>query len=162
MSQHETQRLSRWEYEYPTARESSIAAALVRSVTPNRHRRPSNHNGHTRFRLLSECNVCKIGSDMTAHMVKKQSHQPLHVNGRSKAMYRAGRYVVLASLCALCYSNSVQGELVHDDVWAIVNNPDVRADSSLRKIFSDDFWGKPMSDNTSHKSYRPLCILTFK
>uniref|UniRef100_A0A3B5K2A9 dolichyl-phosphate-mannose--protein mannosyltransferase n=1 Tax=Takifugu rubripes TaxID=31033 RepID=A0A3B5K2A9_TAKRU len=74
----------------------------------------------------------------------------------------AGRYVVLASLCALCYSNSVHGELVHDDVWAIVNNPDVRADSSLRKIFSDDFWGKPMSDNTSHKSYRPLCILTFK
>lgn len=99
---------------------------------------------------------------MTAHMVKKQSHQPLHVNGRHKAMYRAGRYVVLASLCALCYSNSVHGELVHDDVWAIVNNPDVRADSSLRKIFSDDFWGKPMSDNTSHKSYRPLCILTFK
>lgn len=99
---------------------------------------------------------------MTAHMVKKQSHQPLHVNGRPKAMYRAGRYVVLASLCALCYSNSVHGELVHDDVWAIVNNPDVRADSSLRKIFSDDFWGKPMSDNTSHKSYRPLCILTFK
>ncbi|TWW73551.1 protein O-mannosyl-transferase TMTC1 isoform X2 [Takifugu flavidus] len=99
---------------------------------------------------------------MTAHMVKKQSHQPLHVNGRPRAMYRAGRYVVLASLCALCYSNSVHGELVHDDVWAIVNNPDVRADSSLRKIFSDDFWGKPMSDNTSHKSYRPLCILTFK
>uniref|UniRef100_H2RZ30 dolichyl-phosphate-mannose--protein mannosyltransferase n=1 Tax=Takifugu rubripes TaxID=31033 RepID=H2RZ30_TAKRU len=96
------------------ARESSIAAALVRSITPDRHRQPT------------------------------------------------GRYVVLASLCALCYSNSVHGELVHDDVWAIVNNPDVRADSSLRKIFSDDFWGKPMSDNTSHKSYRPLCILTFK
>uniref|UniRef100_H3CJ21 dolichyl-phosphate-mannose--protein mannosyltransferase n=1 Tax=Tetraodon nigroviridis TaxID=99883 RepID=H3CJ21_TETNG len=75
--------------------------------------------------------------------------------------YRAGRYVVLASLCVLCYGNSVHGELVHDDVWAIVNNPDVRADSSLRKIFSNDFW-KPMSDNTSHKSYRPLCILTFK
>lgn len=162
MSQHETHRLSRRESWYPTARESSIAAAPVRAITPNRHRRPSNHNGHIRFLLLSEWNVWKIRSDMTAHMAKKQSHQPLHVNGRPKVLYRAGRYVVLVSLCALCYSNSIHGELVHDDVWAIVNNPDVRADSSLRKIFSDDFWGKPMSDNTSHKSYRPLCILTFK
>lgn len=99
---------------------------------------------------------------MTAQMVKRRGHQPQLVSGRLEGMYKAGRYVVLASLCALCYSNSVHGELVHDDVWAIVNNPDVRPGSSLRKVFSNDFWGKPMSDNTSHKSYRPLCILTFK
>lgn len=99
---------------------------------------------------------------MTAQIVKKRGHQPQLVSRRLEGMYRASRYVVLAGLCALCYSNSVHGELVHDDVWAIVNNPDVRAGSSLRSIFSNDFWGKPMSDNTSHKSYRPLCILTFK
>ncbi|KAM9327505.1 protein O-mannosyl-transferase TMTC1 isoform 1-T1 [Pholidichthys leucotaenia] len=74
----------------------------------------------------------------------------------------AGRYAALAAVCALCYGNSLHGELVHDDVWAIVNNPDVRPGSSLRNIFSDDFWGKRMADNTSHKSYRPLCVLTFK
>ncbi|KAF6722281.1 Transmembrane and TPR repeat-containing protein 1 [Oryzias melastigma] len=72
------------------------------------------------------------------------------------------RYAALVAACALCYSNSLRGELVHDDVWAIVNNPDVRAGSSLRSIFSNDFWGKKMADNTSHKSYRPLCVLTFK
>lgn len=99
---------------------------------------------------------------MTSQIVKNKCLEPPQVSRRPEAMYRAGRYVLLASLCALCYSNSVHGELVHDDVWAIVNNPDVRPDSSFRKIFSDDFWGKPMSDNTSHKSYRPLCILTFK
>ncbi|XP_030643209.1 protein O-mannosyl-transferase TMTC1 [Chanos chanos] len=71
-------------------------------------------------------------------------------------------YAVLVAVCALCYSNSLNGEFVHDDVWAISNNPDVRPGSSLRNIFSNDFWGKRMSDNTSHKSYRPLCILTFK
>ncbi|KAI5093952.1 transmembrane and TPR repeat-containing protein 1 isoform X1 [Silurus meridionalis] len=71
-------------------------------------------------------------------------------------------YCALISACALCYSNSLWGELVHDDVWAIVNNPDVRPGSSLRSIFSNDFWGKRMADNTSHKSYRPLCVLTFK
>ncbi|KAK7878893.1 hypothetical protein WMY93_030827 [Mugilogobius chulae] len=69
---------------------------------------------------------------------------------------------VLCVLCVLCYGNSLHGELVHDDVWAIVNNPDVRSSSSLRDVFSDDFWGKRMKDNTSHKSYRPLCVLSFR
>ncbi|KAF5897177.1 transmembrane and TPR repeat-containing protein 1-like, partial [Clarias magur] len=68
----------------------------------------------------------------------------------------------LLAACALCYSNALWGEFVHDDVWAIVNNPDVRPGSSLLSIFTDDFWGKRMADNTSHKSYRPLCVLTFK
>ncbi|CAL8405487.1 unnamed protein product [Arctogadus glacialis] len=73
----------------------------------------------------------------------------------------AGRYAALLALCALCYGNSLRGEFVHDDVWAIVNNPDVRPSASLRSVFTGDFWGKRMADNTSHKSYRPLCVLTF-
>nr|XP_033809118.1 protein O-mannosyl-transferase TMTC1 [Geotrypetes seraphini] len=68
----------------------------------------------------------------------------------------------LALVCALCYYNSLRGEFVHDDVWAILNNPDVRSTAPLSNIFSNDFWGKSMAENTSHKSYRPLCILTFK
>uniref|UniRef100_A0A8C2PM37 dolichyl-phosphate-mannose--protein mannosyltransferase n=1 Tax=Cyprinus carpio TaxID=7962 RepID=A0A8C2PM37_CYPCA len=72
------------------------------------------------------------------------------------------RYAALVAVCALCYSNSLWGEFVHDDIWAITNNPDVRPGSSLQSIFTNDFWGKRMADNTSHKSYRPLCILTFK
>ncbi|XP_060759371.1 protein O-mannosyl-transferase TMTC1 isoform X2 [Neoarius graeffei] len=71
-------------------------------------------------------------------------------------------YGALLAACALCYGNSLRGEFVHDDVWAIVNNPDMRPASSLRSIFTNDFWGKRMADNTSHKSYRPLCALTFK
>ncbi|XP_053924990.1 protein O-mannosyl-transferase TMTC1 isoform X2 [Cuculus canorus] len=70
--------------------------------------------------------------------------------------------LVLAGLCALCYGNSLRGEFVHDDVWAIVNNPDVRAGSPVAAAFANDFWGKRMDENTSHKSYRPLCVLTFK
>ena len=69
---------------------------------------------------------------------------------------------VLAGLCALCYGNSLRGEFVHDDVWAIVNNPDVRAAAPVAAAFTNDFWGKRMAENTSHKSYRPLCVLTFK
>ncbi|EPY73733.1 hypothetical protein CB1_002578011 [Camelus ferus] len=43
----------------------------------------------------------------------------------------------------LCYGRSLRGEFVHDDVWAIVNNPDVRPGAPLHwGIFSNDFWGK--------------------
>ncbi|CAN8212674.1 unnamed protein product [Coccothraustes coccothraustes] len=74
----------------------------------------------------------------------------------------AAAAAVLAGLCALCYGNSLRGEFVHDDVWAIVNNPDVRAAAPVSAAFANDFWGKRMAENTSHKSYRPLCVLTFK
>ncbi|XP_020035551.1 protein O-mannosyl-transferase TMTC1 isoform X3 [Castor canadensis] len=75
----------------------------------------------------------------------------------------AGAAALLAGASCLCYSRSLQGEFVHDDVWAIVNNPDVRPGAPLRwDIFANDFWGKGMAENTSHKSYRPLCVLTFK
>ncbi|XP_074925300.1 protein O-mannosyl-transferase TMTC1 isoform X4 [Chelonoidis abingdonii] len=74
----------------------------------------------------------------------------------------AAAALLLAGLCALCYGNSLRGEFVHDDVWAIVNNPDVRAAAPWAGVFANDFWGKGMAENTSHKSYRPLCVLTFK
>ncbi|KAK1168848.1 protein O-mannosyl-transferase TMTC1-like [Acipenser oxyrinchus oxyrinchus] len=98
---------------------------------------------------------------MTAHAQDKASLPRLLpiLFGPGKGMCW---YIVLFSVCALCYSNSLQGEFVHDDVWAINNNPDVRPGSSMKSIFFNDFWGKRMADNTSHKSYRPLCILTFK
>ncbi|XP_063073013.1 protein O-mannosyl-transferase TMTC1 isoform X1 [Engraulis encrasicolus] len=98
---------------------------------------------------------------MTAHN-REKINRPLRVSALSGPGKGILRYAVLLAVCSLCYSNSVRGEFVHDDVWAITNNPDVRPGSSLRSIFSNDFWGKRMSDNTSHKSYRPLCILTFK
>ncbi|XP_040828200.1 protein O-mannosyl-transferase TMTC1 isoform X1 [Ochotona curzoniae] len=76
---------------------------------------------------------------------------------------RAGAAALLVGASCLCYGRSLQGEFVHDDVWAIVNNPDVRPGAPLRGgVFSNDFWGKGMAENTSHKSYRPLCVLTFK
>lgn len=100
--------------------------------------------------------------DMTVSGREKKGHQQGRLLLQLEVAWAAACYVALLVLCSLCYSNSLYGELVHDDVWAIVNNPDVRPGSSLRNIFRNDFWGKRMADNTSHKSYRPLCILTFK
>ncbi|XP_076424477.1 protein O-mannosyl-transferase TMTC1 isoform X5 [Peromyscus maniculatus bairdii] len=75
----------------------------------------------------------------------------------------AGAAALLAGASCLCYGRSLRGEFVHDDVWAIVNNPDVRPGTPLRwAVFANDFWGKGLADSTSHKSYRPLCVLSFR
>lgn len=75
----------------------------------------------------------------------------------------AGAAALLTGASCLCYGRSLRGEFVHDDVWAIVNNPDVRPGASLRwAVFANDFWGKGLADSTSHKSYRPLCVLSFR
>lgn len=71
-------------------------------------------------------------------------------------------YALVASVGALTYSNSLNGEFVHDDIPAIVTNADVTGGNSVLKIFKNDFWGTPMSDTGSHKSYRPLTTLTFR
>ncbi|CAH2207813.1 jg25648 [Pararge aegeria aegeria] len=71
-------------------------------------------------------------------------------------------YALVASVGALTYSNSLHGEFVHDDIPAIVTNADVTGANPVVKIFKNDFWGTPMSDTGSHKSYRPLTTLTFR
>ncbi|XP_069894367.1 protein O-mannosyl-transferase TMTC1 isoform X1 [Dipodomys merriami] len=84
-------------------------------------------------------------------------------HGLAPSAAGAGAAALLAGAGCLCHAGSLRGEFVHDDVWAIVNNPDVRPGAPLlRGVFADDFWGKGMAENSSHKSYRPLCVLTFR
>ena len=45
---------------------------------------------------------------------------------------------------------------------AIVKNPDLLPTTPLWNVFVDDFWGTPLRHSGSHKSYRPLCVLTFR
>ena len=37
-----------------------------------------------------------------------------------------------------------------------------RSNSPLSEVFRNDFWGMPLSDPESHKSYRPLTVLSFR
>ncbi|CAG0925291.1 unnamed protein product, partial [Notodromas monacha] len=39
---------------------------------------------------------------------------------------------------------------------------DVRPDSPIANVFINDFWGHRLTSNISHKSYRPLTVLTFR
>lgn len=70
--------------------------------------------------------------------------------------------VVVSCVSVLCYFNSCKGAFVFDDSEAIVGNKDLSPDIPLGKLFLHDFWGTNVSSNTSHKSYRPLTILTFR
>ncbi|XP_047989532.1 protein O-mannosyl-transferase TMTC1-like [Leguminivora glycinivorella] len=89
----------------------------------------------------------------TLPMVREESPR----FNRDLALY--GTVVITA---VLSYINSLNGEFVHDDIPAVVMNPDVIGTNSLRKVFENDFWGTPMSDVNSHKSYRPLTTLSFR
>ena len=65
-------------------------------------------------------------------------------------------------LALLSYLPSVWGEFVFDDAEAILKNEDVTSNTSIWKVFSDDFWGVPIAKRSSHKSYRPLTVMTYQ
>lgn len=76
-------------------------------------------------------------------------------------MYR--QEIVVGCIALLVFGNSIAGEFAYDDRGAIIDNLDVSsADHGLREIFSHDFWGAHMSTKMSHKSYRPICVLSFR
>ncbi|KAG1705457.1 Transmembrane and TPR repeat-containing protein 2 [Nymphon striatum] len=45
---------------------------------------------------------------------------------------------------------------------AIKTNYDLLPTTPWANIFYNDFWGTPLTHSGSHKSYRPLCVLTFR
>ncbi|XP_075712919.1 protein O-mannosyl-transferase TMTC3 [Rhinoderma darwinii] len=69
---------------------------------------------------------------------------------------------VLSCVVVLCYWNSLFCGFVFDDVSAILDNKDLHPSTPIKKLFQNDFWGTPMSEERSHKSYRPLTVLTFR
>ena len=68
--------------------------------------------------------------------------------------------VAIASF--ICYVNSAWGDFVYDDLNAISKNQDLNPETPISNVFANDFWGIKLSHNSSHKSYRPLTVLTFR
>ena len=61
------------------------------------------------------------------------------------------------------YLSSLDGDFVFDDHRGILTNDDLDASkTSLLDLFQHDFWGGLMSRVESHKSYRPLTVLTYR
>ncbi|XP_017359067.1 protein O-mannosyl-transferase TMTC4 isoform X1 [Cebus imitator] len=70
--------------------------------------------------------------------------------------------LVVGLVAIVCFARSYDGDFVFDDSEAIVNNKDLQAETPLSDLWHHDFWGSRLSSNTSHKSYRPLTVLTFR
>ncbi|XP_026324290.1 transmembrane and TPR repeat-containing protein 4-like [Hyposmocoma kahamanoa] len=67
--------------------------------------------------------------------------------------------LVLAS--SLPFMFTLHGDFVFDDSEAIIKNKDVVSESWM-DAFNNDFWGTDIKSNLSHKSYRPLTIISFR
>ena len=70
--------------------------------------------------------------------------------------------LILLTAAVMCFGNSYDGHFVFDDAEAIETNKDVTGEVSIADTFSHDFWGGKLKSNTSHKSYRPLTVLSFR
>lgn len=70
---------------------------------------------------------------------------------------------VVFTAAIVCFVNSIDASFAFDDSEAIINNKDLNpASSNLSDLFFHDFWGNKIDSNVSHKSYRPLTVLTFR
>ncbi|XP_055889730.1 protein O-mannosyl-transferase TMTC3-like isoform X3 [Biomphalaria glabrata] len=69
---------------------------------------------------------------------------------------------ILCAVVATIYHNALWCGFVFDDMSAIVENKDLRPNTPFSDLFLNDFWGTPMHKEKSHKSYRPLCVATFR
>lgn len=73
------------------------------------------------------------------------------------------QFLIIVISCYICFGSkeALDGDFVFDDNVAIKKNKDLDVKANLTDIFIHDFWGAKL-DKLSHKSYRPLTILTFK
>lgn len=90
----------------------------------------------------------------------KHKHVLDEIHSYSGDNWRA--YAFISFVAIVCYLNGMNGEFVHDDIPAITLNRDVLGTNKISRVFKNDFWGTPMADANSHKSYRPLTVLSFR
>lgn len=69
--------------------------------------------------------------------------------------------IIFTIACAL-YLNTINGTYVWDDRAAIISNQDVYGLTSLYDLLEHDFWGQDIKLEYSHKSFRPLTVLSYR
>ncbi|XP_023224570.1 transmembrane and TPR repeat-containing protein CG4050-like [Centruroides sculpturatus] len=90
----------------------------------------------------------------------KRSSEKMNRSPNDKRLSLHSIAVAIAAIS--CYYPSLQGDLVFDDIAAIKDNRDVRSHTPISNLFVHDFWGTPIHKEQSHKSYRPLTVLTYR
>ncbi|XP_019850995.1 PREDICTED: transmembrane and TPR repeat-containing protein 1-like [Amphimedon queenslandica] len=78
-------------------------------------------------------------------------------------MNKATSLLLVGSISVLLYLNTLGAGFVFDDHRAILTNDDLDSKkTSIYELFSHDFWGGGMHRKESHKSYRPLTVITYR
>lgn len=72
------------------------------------------------------------------------------------------QYLWISAVGFVCYVPTLFGTFVFDDQEAVVKNKNVNPSTPLFDIFRNDFWGTDITLDISHKSYRPLTVLTYR
>ena len=62
----------------------------------------------------------------------------------------------------MVYLNTLDCGFCFDDERAIIKNGDLHPETPWSNLLWNDFWGTSMEHRNSHKSYRPLCVATFR
>lgn len=70
--------------------------------------------------------------------------------------------LLCGSVALVLYVNTLGADFCYDDSRAIKTNQDLLPETPWTNIFYDDFWGTLLTHSGSHKSYRPLCTLSFR
>ena len=66
--------------------------------------------------------------------------------------------LLLSMVFAPCVTYS---EWYIDELFAAVRNADARGETPLQELLQHDFWGNSLSSGWTHKSYRPLVVLSY-
>ncbi|TSK13296.1 Transmembrane and TPR repeat-containing protein 2 [Bagarius yarrelli] len=72
------------------------------------------------------------------------------------------RELVCGAVALLLYLNTLDADFCYDDNRAIKTNPDLLPETPWTNMLYSDFWGTPLTHSGSHKSFRPLCTLSFR
>ncbi|KAK3517762.1 hypothetical protein QTP70_018334 [Hemibagrus guttatus] len=72
------------------------------------------------------------------------------------------RELVCGAVALLLYVNTLDADFCYDDSRAIKTNPDLLPETPWTNILYSDFWGTLLTHSGSHKSFRPLCSLSFR
>jgi hypothetical protein len=77
-------------------------------------------------------------------------------------LLRPSLWTCIVAILAYCDDKSLHGKFVYDDAGSVKKNVVVNGQAPLAEVWTRDFWGTPMSQSQSHKSFRPVTTLTFR
>jgi len=77
-------------------------------------------------------------------------------------LQRPSLWTALIAIAAYWNQDALRGKWVYDDAGSVAKNVVVNGQVPWQDAFKRDFWGTPMTEPASHKSFRPITTLTFK